>query len=79
MGAITKLVCHTNQAVNFHEFTLCAFIDYHKAFDSVNFDILISKRLDISVNYQIIDWFRNYFCYNLFVITGCGNHCFVYS
>lgn len=60
-GAIVKLVTDVNLVMNSNCYTLCAFVDYRKAFDCVNFDILLSKLTDIIVSQQNIDWFKNYF------------------
>lgn len=60
-GAITNLVCDINQAMNDNKITLCAFLDYRKAFDCVNHEILLSKLLDIGIAADNIDWFCNYF------------------
>lgn len=60
-GAISKLVTDINYAMNLNYYTLCAFIDYRKAFDCVNFDILIDKLIDVGISHLNIDWFKNYF------------------
>lgn len=49
ISAITELVCHINQSINVNNFTVCAFIDFKKAFDGVNFNILTSKLIDIGI------------------------------
>lgn len=40
---------------------MCIFIDFKKAFDCVNFDILIGKLINIGIDFLNIEWFKNYF------------------
>lgn len=60
-SAVSKLVCHLNEARNCNHYSACVFIDYKKAFDCVNHSILISKLSDIGIAWENIDWFHNYF------------------
>lgn len=60
-AAISELVCYINRAMNANELSLCAFIDYKKAFDCVNFSVLFSKLLDVGISNRNIEWFYNYF------------------
>lgn len=71
-GAITKLVTDINVAMNHDYFTICAFIDYRKAFDCVNFDILLSKLTDIGISHYNIGWFQNYFEERSQCVKCCG-------
>lgn len=55
------MITDINFSMNQNHYTLCAFVDYRKAFDCVNFEILISKLIDIGVSHRNIKWFENYF------------------
>lgn len=72
-AAITELVCNINCAMNVNEYTLCAFIDYKKAFDCVDFSVLFSKLLDIGICNRNIEWFYDYF-HNRTQCVRVGEH-----
>lgn len=60
-AAITESDCNINIAMNNNDYSLCAFIDYKKAFDCVDFDVLLSKLIDTGVSNSNIEWFSDYF------------------
>lgn len=59
--ATSELICHINHAMNQNYFTICTFIDFKKAFDCVNFDRLLTKLINIGIDYKNIDWLKDYF------------------
>lgn len=59
--AVSELVCYVNNASNNNLFSVCTFIDFKKAFDCVNFDILFAKLIDLGIDYDNLDWFSDYF------------------
>lgn len=59
--AISELICHINNAQNQNNYTICSFIDYKKAFDCVDKEILLSKLLTYGIDHNNIEWFSNYF------------------
>lgn len=60
-NAITKLITYINLSMNHNNYTLCAFVDYRKAFDCVNFEILVCKLIDMGISHYNIEWFKDYF------------------
>ena len=52
----------TNQILNINNLkpTLALFIDFKKAFDSVNHNIIIKKIKKLGLHLNTIDWFRSY-------------------
>lgn len=59
--AISDLVCHINSAQNLNNFTICTFLDYKKAFDYVDKDILLTKLINYGIDQNNIGWFADYF------------------
>lgn len=59
--AISELICHINGASNLNHFSVCTFIDFKKAFDCVNYSILLNKLTDIGIDSRNLEWFKDYF------------------
>ena len=60
--AVTNLI---NQLVHYQDegrVTVGVFIDFAKAFDTINHSILLSKMQNYGINGLPLDWFRNYLC-----------------
>ena len=58
--AIMQLINQTNDKFGNHCFTLGIFIDLSKAFDTVNYQILISKLKNYEMKGKNLSWFKNY-------------------
>lgn len=56
--ALLQLVNHISTALDERKFAQ-VFLDLSKAFDTVNYDILISKLNRYSVEGTVLKWFRN--------------------
>ena len=61
LDTISKLTNNILRNRNVGKFTLAAFIDIKKAFDSVNYIILISKFKKAGIFGKNLDWITNYF------------------
>ena len=60
IDAITEFTQNIYQSLEANKFSIGVFLDLSKAFDTINFDILLQK-LDISgVRGKALDWFRSY-------------------
>ena len=60
--AVTNLI---NQLVHYQDegrVTVGVFVDFAKAFDTINHSILLSKMENYGVSGLPLDWFRNYLC-----------------
>ena len=58
--ALIDFLTKIYDAFNANEYTLCAFIDFKKAFDTVPHDILICKLNHYGVRGNILKWFKSY-------------------
>ena len=58
--ALIKVTDKWLEAIDQGKCTGCVFVDLHKAFDTVNHQILIKKLSDIGVQVTSIIWFQNY-------------------
>ena len=62
-----------NKALNDNKFNLAIFIDLKKAFDTVNFDILLDKLNYYGIKNKENNWFKNYLTNRVqFVQLPCG-------
>jgi len=58
--ATTYLVSKITNAIEQIETTLGIFLDLSKAFDTINHDILLTKRLHYGIRGQVLKWFKSY-------------------
>ncbi len=58
--ALLQLVNHTSTALDEKKFAIGIFLDFSKAFDTVDHDILISKLSRYGVAGTALNWFKNY-------------------
>ena len=49
-----------NNSFNEKQFTVGVFIDFSKAFDTVDHKILTKKLEKHGIKYQYLDWFKSY-------------------
>ena len=72
--ALHNLTEEINVAFNKSLITLAVYIDFRKAFDSVQYPVLIQKLNNIDINPMALDWLNRY-PYNRFQrIVANGNH-----
>ena len=75
-GTSHPLIHFTNkvsEALNENNFNLSIFIDLKKAFDTVNFDILLNKLNNYGIKNIENNWFKNYLTNRVqFVQLPCG-------
>ena len=60
IATIADLTDDILSGLNEKEYTLAAFIDLKKAFDTINHSILLRKLPYFGISNQIVDWIRNY-------------------
>ena len=60
MDTIFKFISHITDSYNRKENTLAIFIDFKKAFDTLNFDILLGKLSKLNLLNNLDIWFKNY-------------------
>ena len=58
--ALIRVTDEWLEAIDQGKYTGCVFVDLHKAFDTVNHQILIKKLSDIGVQGTSLIWFQNY-------------------
>ena len=58
--ALLDLTCHINERLDQNSHTLGVFIDLSKAFDTLNFDILLQKLAKYGVSKSSLTWFESY-------------------
>ena len=59
---------------NNKEYTLAAFLDISKAFDSVNHNLLIEKIKDFGIGGNVLAWITNYLCKRKQYVVTAGNY-----
>ena len=58
--ALLDLTCHIHERLDQSSHTLGVFIDLSKAFDTLNFDILLQKLAKYGVSKSSLSWFKSY-------------------
>ena len=58
--AITQIIDKITQALDNGEIALGVFLDFSKAFDTVNFNILFKKLEKYGIRGKALDWFKSY-------------------
>ena len=71
-SAIMELLTDVYNAKIVHKTTGCVFVDYQKAFDTINHNILFSKLALYGFSKSCINWFRSYLGERT-QITNCEN------
>ena len=61
-NAVTSIVSQILQAKDRKESSYCIFLDFAKAFDTVNHDILIEKLNYYGIKGNALAWFKSYLC-----------------
>ena len=60
MHAITELTDHINKKLNMKEKTVALFIDFKKAFDCVQYSVLLQKLKNMGFSQQTVQWMNDY-------------------
>ena len=60
LSAIYDVVQHLYTQSDRGKLTYCAFIDYSKAFDTLDHEILLKKLCSFNISTHVISWCRNY-------------------
>lgn len=60
--AILEFLDHTFNSINYHQSQIAVFLDFSKAFDTVNHNILLQKLNHLGFRGISNDWFRSYLC-----------------
>ena len=60
MHAITELTDHINTKLNMKEKTVALFIDFKKAFDCVQYSVLLQKLKNMGFSQQTVQWMNDY-------------------
>ena len=60
LQAITQLLGHVNSKMNVGSSTVALFIDFRKAFDCLQYPILLAKIKALNFSQQIVDWLEDY-------------------
>ena len=71
--ALTHIMNYIAEAFNENKFVVAIFLDYKKAFDLVNHDILIKKLYKMGIRGSCLNWFRSYLS-NRQMKTMVNNH-----
>ena len=58
--SIAQLTTYINKKADVGLPTLAAFVDFRKAFDCVQHQILLDKLSELSINERVVKWFRSY-------------------
>ena len=56
----SKMLDNIYNNINNHQLTYAIFIDFQKAFNSINQEIMLKKLDELGFNFQTVEWFRNY-------------------
>ena len=60
INTVTNLTHEIYSAINNHEISLTTFIDFSKAFDTVNHEILLAKLKLLGIKNKDFSWLENY-------------------
>lgn len=60
LDAIASFLDDVGMHINSGQLTIATFIDFSKAFDTLNPALLIQKLLDINIDYCTYKWFQSY-------------------
>ena len=72
--ALLDLTCHVHEKLDHGNHVLGVFIDLSKAFDTLNFDILLQKLAKYGVSQSSLKWFESYITGRSQRVTlPCGN------
>lgn len=58
--AIATLVDDVGLSHNNNNITLCTFIDFSKAFDTLNHNLIIKQLKSLNMNVKVVEWFNSY-------------------
>ena len=72
MQAISQLLGHVNSSMNVGSSTVALFIDFKKAFDCLQYPVLLSKVKALNFSNQVIDWLGSYLSNQSQTITANG-------
>ena len=70
--AVLALVDKISEALNNGDYVIGVFLDFSKAFDTVNHDILLKKLEKYGIQGAALDWFTNYLSNRLQYVTYNG-------
>ena len=71
--ALITLVDHLSEALEKGDAVIGLFVDFSKAFDTVDHDILLLKLNHYGIRCPILDWFSDYLCNRRQYVTYNGN------
>ena len=58
--AVASIITHVNQAIENKQQSYCIFLDFAKAFDTVNHKILLKKLEHYGIRGKALQWFKSY-------------------
>ena len=70
--AILNLIDNISTAIDKSEHTLGIFLDLSKAFDTINYDIILSKLSHYGIRGISLEWFRSYLTNRSQYVSICG-------
>ena len=59
-SAVLELTDHLKSQIDKHHLPMCLFLDLSKAFDTINFDIMLIKLRRLGFNSLALNWFETY-------------------
>ena len=59
-SAVIELTDHLKSQIDKHHLPMCLFLDLSKAFDTINFDIMLMKLRHLGFNSLALNWFETY-------------------
>jgi hypothetical protein len=74
-AALVNVLLNVTGMLEFNQFVCCSFIDFSKAFDTVNHPILFSKLKQFSLPPAILAWIVNFLTSRTLAVTRAGSIC----